>query len=296
MHIDAVFIFCEVDDFVKQHQQQWNQKLIQDSIKKRNRATSLSLSEMTTIIILFHSCGYRTFKQFYLALPLLYPGYFPKLLSYNRFIELMPKTILVLCSFLETRKGQCTGISFIDSTPIQVCKPKRMIVNKVFKGFAKKGKSTIGWFFGFKLHLVVNDQGELLSIKLTAANVDDRKPVPSLTKGLFGKLFGDKGYISKSLFNILFQNGISLYSGTRKNMKEKLISLLDKVLHRKRSIIETINDQLKNISQIEHSRHRSITGFIVNLLGALIAYTFQSKKPSIKHVFLEDSELNLVPA
>ena len=225
---------------------------------------------------------------------MLYPGYFPKLFSYNRFIELMPRTIVILCCYLESRKGQCTGISFIDSTPIQVCKSKRMNRNKVFQGFAKKGKSTIGWFFGFKLHLVVNDQGELLSIKLTAANVDDRKPVPFLAKALFGKIFGDKGYISDKLFKDLFNKGIKLFSGIRKNMKPQLLSMIDKIIHRKRSIIETINDQLKNISQIEHSRHRSIGGFITNLVGGLIAYTFQPKKPFIKHVFLEDSKLNLV--
>lgn len=144
IHIDTVRLFCEVDDFVQQHQEQSNQKLLEDSTKKRNRQTSLSLSEMATIVILFHCCGYRDFKTFYAALPVLYPGYFPKLLSYNRFIELMPRTIVVLCYYLESRKGQCTGISFIDSTPIQVCKPKRMSRNKVFQGFAKKGKSTIG--------------------------------------------------------------------------------------------------------------------------------------------------------
>lgn len=296
IHIDAVRLFCEVDDFVKQHRGRSNQKLLEDSTKKRNRKTSLSLSEMATIVILFHSCGFRNLKAFYAALPTLYPGYFPKMLSYNRFIELMPRTIIVLCRYLESRKGQCTGISFIDSTPIQVCKPKRMSRNKVFQGFAKKGKSTIGWFFGFKLHLVINDQGELLSIKLTAGNIDDRKPVPSLTKELFGKVFGDKGYISDSLFQKLFKSGITLYSGIRKNMKPKLLPMLDRMLHRKRSVIETVNDQLKNISQIEHSRHRSITGFMANLLGGLIAYTFQTKKPSIKHIFLEDAGLTLAAA
>lgn len=128
---------------------------------------------------------------------------------------------------------------------------------------------------------------------MTPANVDDRTPAPALVKGISGKLYGDKGYISKDLVETLLKQGLRLYSGIRKNMKAKLLPIIDRILHRKRSIIETINDQLKNISQIEHSRHRSLSGFMVNLLGGLIAYTFLPKKPTIKHVFLENSASRL---
>ena len=187
----------------------------------------------------------------------------------------------ILAAYLTSKFDKPTGISFIDSTPIQVCKSKRMSRNKTFKGFAKKGKSTIGWFFGFKLHLIINERGGLLSVKVTTANTDDRTPVPDMIKNIVGKLFGDKGYLSKKLSASLLEQGIYLITGIKKNMKNKLLALKDKILLRKRSIIETVNDQLKNISQIEHSRHRSVHNFIINLLSGLIAYALQPKKPRI---------------
>ena len=188
---------------------------------------------------------------------------------------------VLLCEFLNSRKGQVTGIGFLDSTRIIVCHNARINSNRVFKNLAKRGKTSVGWFYGFKLHLIVNDRGELLAFKLTAGNVDDREPVPEMTRDMWGKLFGDKGYISQKLFDLLFEQGIQLVTPIKKKMKNKLMPLMDKILLRKRWIIETLNDQLKNISQIEHTRHRSIVGFMLNLLGGLIAYTYHEKKPSL---------------
>ena len=180
--------------------------------------------------------------------------------------------------------GTCTGITFVDSTKISVCKDKRIKRNKVFKGLAEVGKSSMGWFFGFKLHLVCNDKGELLNFCLTKGNVDDRNPdvFKVLSKELFGKLYGDKGYISSTLFELLFNDGIHLITGIKSNMKNRLMSFRDRILLRKRAVIETINDELKNICQIEHSRHRGTANFIMNLLAALSAYCFFDKKPAIK--------------
>lgn len=208
--------------------------------------------------------------------------YFPRLVSYTRFVELTPLVLAPLCLYLDSRKGNITGISFVDSSAIKVCGSKRMSRNKVFKNIAKMGKSTMGWFFGFKLHLIINDIGELLSFRITVGNVDDRTPVKSMAKGLWGKLFGDKGYISGKLFDELFVSGLHLVTGIKKNMKNRLMPIMDKILLRKRSLIETVYDQLKNISQIEHTRHRSIANFMVNLVCGLIAYTWQEKKPRIK--------------
>lgn len=140
----------------------------------------------------------------------------------------------------------------------------------------------MGWFFGFKLHLVINDRGELLAVQLTPGNTDDREPVPGLTRELVGKLFGDKGYLSAELFASLWDRGLQLVTHIRRNMKNTLMPLVDKILLRKRSLIETVNDQLKNIAQIEHTRHRSPTNFLVNLIAGLIAYTYQTKKPSLR--------------
>jgi IS5 family transposase len=243
----------------------------------------LSNSEVMTICIAYHQSGYKNLKAFYLNYVIKYLSrQFPKLVSYNRFIELMQQNMQLLAGYLVSRFEDATGISYIDSTPIQVCKPKRMSRNKVFKETASKAKSTIGWFFGFKLHLIVNEQGGLLAVKFTKANLDDRKPVLDMVKNIFGKLYGDKGYISKELTAELQDKGINLITGLKKNMKNKLLTIRDKILLRKRSIIETINDQLKNISDIEHSRHRSLCNFIVNLLCGLIAYTHQPKKPTIR--------------
>ena len=139
----------------------------------------------------------------------------------------------------------------------------------------------MGWFFGFKLHLIVNEVGEILSFQITQGNVSDINPVKTLTKGLWGKLFGDRGYISSSLFEELLAKNLQLITRLRNNMKNKLMDIKDKILLRKRALIETINDQLKNISQIEHSRHRSPSNFLINLLSGLIAYCHQKKKPSL---------------
>lgn len=275
-------LFCDVDDFCLIFIPLWNITLLQQGVLQRVREPRLSMSEIMTIIIHFHQSHYRDFKTYYLEYVCKYLGAeFPNLVSYNRFIELMPRVLLPLCCYLHGRKGEVTGISFVDSTRITVCGNKRISRNQVFKEVAELGKSSMGWFFGFKLHLVVNDQGELLAFCLTPGNVDDRQPVPDLVQGFFGKLFADKGYISQALFELLFDAGIQLVTGIRKNMKNRLVPLLDKLLARKRSLIETINDQLKNISQIEHSRHRSVTNFMVNLVAGLAAYTHQEKKPAL---------------
>jgi hypothetical protein len=151
----------------------------------------------------------------------------------------------------------------------------------VFADLVGWSKDSVEWHYGFKLHLIINDRGELLAFKLTPGNTDDRAPVPDLTQDLFGRLFGDKGYISQALFEQLYQRGLQLVTRRKKNMKNRLMSLMDKILLRKRVVIESVNDQLKNISQIEHSRHRSVFNFLVNLLAGLVAYTYQPKKPSL---------------
>ena len=140
--------------------------------------------------------------------------------------------------------GECTGISFVDSTPIRVCKNKRIKRNKVFKGIAELGKSTMGFFFGFKLHLIINDKGEILNFVITQGNVDDRDPLKNerFIKSIKGKLYGYKGYLSKKLTNILFVDGLHLVTNIRNNMKNCLMKLKDKIMLRKRSVIETIND------------------------------------------------------
>jgi Transposase DDE domain len=274
-------LFCDVDDFMLSFAP--HLKAIQLAAgKQRERAGQLCASEVMTILIHFHQSHYRTFKAYYTEhVQVHLTSEFPHLVSYQRFVALMPSVLVPLLAYLQSRYGACTGISFIDSTSLEVCDPKRISQHRVFATDAKRGKTSMGWFYGFKLHLAVNDRGERLSCCLTAGNVDDRAPVPRLVKGLRGKLFGDRGYISASLTQLLFEHGLQLITKLRKNMKNHLMHLSDKLLLRKRAIIESIIDQLKNISQIEHSRHRSPTNFVVHLLAGLIAYSHQDKKPGL---------------
>jgi hypothetical protein len=275
-------LFCAVDDFWQGFAPRWEQQQLAAGSRRR-RTPHLSESEIMTILIHFHQSQYRNFKAYYLwhVLPRL-KDEFPNLVSYTRFVELMPRVLLPLLFYFLECRGQCTGISFIDSTVLEVCNTKRISRHQVFVDLAARSKSSMGWFYGFKLHLIVNDQGELLTFFLTPGNVDDREPVPEMTRDMFGMLFGDKGYISQKLFAELYERGLKLITPIRKNMKNRLVNLEEKLLLRKRSIIETINDQLKNISQIEHTRHRSVTNFLVNLVCGLIAYCHQEKKPSIE--------------
>jgi len=279
-----VELFCHVDDFCQVFMPALEDHLLASGVIQRRRSRSLCISEVMTILIHFHQSHYRDFKAYYCEHVQIHLGReFPGLVSYPRFIEFIPSVLIPLCAYLRSRCfGECTGISFIDSTPLVVCHNLRIKQHKVFAGLAQRGKSSTGWFFGFKLHLVINDRGELLNIALTPGNVDDRKPVPKLVKKLFGKLFGDKGYLSQPLFELLVETfNIQLITKLRSNMKNKLLPLADRLLLRKRSIVETIIDQLKNISQIEHSRHRSPVNFLVNVLCGLIAYCHQPKKPSL---------------
>ena len=274
--------YCDVDDFSKLFFPSWQRILLENGEIKRRRACRLSPSEVMTIIIHFHQSHYRDFKNYYLHYVCRQlKAYFPELLSYTRFLALMPSVVVPMCSYLTSKLGKPTGIQFVDSTKIEVCHIIRAKRNKVFEGVAHHGKGTMGWSYGFKLHLIINHLGEIVALKLTTGNVDDREPVSDMADSIFGKLYGDKGYISKALSGELLEKGVELITTVRKNMKKKFISLWDRALLKKRFIIETVNDQLKNISYIEHSRHRSMHGFMLNLLGGLIAYCLKEEKPSL---------------
>lgn len=277
-------LFCAVDDFCQLFEPHWHKHCLSSGTKQRNRARELALSEIMTILILFHQSHYRTFKAYYTEYVSVHlRSEFPKLVSYQRFVEFVPSALVPLLFYLHTCLGRCTGVSFVDSTKLAVCHNRRIHQHRVFRGLAERGKTSVDWFFGFKLHLVFNDCGELLTFRVTPGTIDDRAPVPQFAKRLFGKLFGDKGYLSQPLVKQLAHDfGVELITPRRKNMKPVELPLLDKLRLRKRAIVETIIDQLKNISQIEHSRHRSPVNFLVNLVCGLIAYCHQPKKPSLQ--------------
>jgi hypothetical protein len=279
-------IFVSIDDFYLQFKKEMEKHQLADINKKRNREFVMSPSEVMTIMVLFHLSNFKDMKHFYFIYVKAHlKAEFPRTVSYNRFVELMQSVIFPLAIYLKTQQmGHCTGISFVDSTPLRVCHNRRIHSHKVFSGIAKRGHCSIGWFFGFKLHLIINEKGDLLNFVITLGNVDDREPLVAgkMLKSIWGKLFGDKGYLSKQLFETLFVSGIHLITKIRNNMKNTLMNVNDKILLRKRALVESVQDELKNICQIEHSRHRSFVNFLTNLLAGLTAYTFLPKKPAIK--------------
>jgi hypothetical protein len=280
--MDILPLFCDIDDFCLLFEPAWKRHLLASGACRRRKPSALALSEVMTILVLFHLSGYRNFKAFYTEHVMKQlAGAFPRLVSYQRFVELQRDALAPLWCYLHTRFGDCTGIAFVDATTLAVCHNLRIPQHRVFWDSARRGQSSMGWFYGFKLHLVISECGELLSCYLTPGNVDDRRPVPGMVKDLWGRLFGDKGYISQPLSLLLQSQGLHLVTKLKKNMKNKFLPLYDKLLLRKRALIETVNDQLKNISQIEHTRHRSLWNFLGNVAAGLIAYTWHEKKPSL---------------
>lgn len=239
----------------------------------------MSLSEVMTIVIMFHKSKMRTFKDFYIKYVKVHlTKEFPTAVSYNRFVELQKFALMPLYIFAKLTQSVKTGIYYIDSTKLPVCNNLRIKRHRVFKGYAERGKTSTGWFFGFKLHLLINNLGEIVSFKLTPGNVDDRVALDDLTSELNGVLFGDRGYISKKHKDKLKDQGLELITKEKKGMKKVELSKDKEFLLSKRGIIETINDQLKNIFYIDHTRHRSFENFQANLLGGLIAYAFKTNK------------------
>jgi hypothetical protein len=288
-------IFCLVDDFCQEFIPQWEKIGLSAGERKRKRSGQLSESELITIYLLFQSSGHRNFKHYYKSEVLQgkLRQAFPKAISYTRFVARIPRIFIPLCAFLHSIRAEFDGIGFIDSTSIAVCHNKRTSSHAVFRDFAALGKTTKGWFYGFKLHLITNSKGQLCACKLTPGNCDDRKPVEKMTLKFRGKLFGDKGYIDQSLNQRLLERGLQLITGIRKRMKNKLMPLLDKLLLRKRSLIESTNNQLKHVFHLEHTRHRSPINGFANMIAACIAYALHPNKPALQ---LNDTDRYLLMA
>ena len=294
----VIELFCMADDFCKFFDRMVAKYTFKSAVKRSyHRNSTMSKAEIMLIMILFHDSNYRCLKHFYQERVCKHLRHlFPKVVSYNRFVELEREVAVPLALFIKkVLLGKCTGISFVDSTPLRVCRNQRIHIHKTFKGIAQRGKCSMGWFFGFKLHLICNEKGELLNFMITPGDIDDREPLKheAFMEFIYGKLVGDKGYIGKELFQRLFVNGIQLVTKLKSNMKGALMSVSDRLLLRKRAIIETVNDELKNIAQVEHSRHRCFDNFIVNMLGAIAAYCCFPKKPCINVERTLDTQLTL---
>ena len=276
-------LFCLMDDFCRRFEPAWERHRLTLGTQKRLRRSELSLSELMTLAVLFHQLRFRQFKSFYLGYACRHlRAAFPKLPSYNRCVELLPRCAVPLAVLFKALKGPCDGVSIADATALAVCDNRRIARHRVFKGSAGRGKTSMGWFYGFKLHAIINSKGELIRLKLTSGNVDDRKPMPTLCKGLFGHLFADKGYIAQWLTKELAGQAIQLITPLKKNMKTVPRTAFEKALLRRRSLIETVFDELKNLCQLEHTRHRSVSNFVVNLMAGILAYCLSDNKPTLK--------------
>ncbi len=280
-------IFYYTDEFCKLFSQEAKKSLLLDQSFKPFES-AMTLSEIMTIIIFWHHSGYKNFKAYFEKhVQVHLRNEFPNLLSYSRFIELMPHAMLPLFVFAKCLSADCTGKSFIDSTKLEVCTNQRIGSHKVFRGLADRGKTAAGWFFGFKLHLVCDEWGNIIDFTLTSGNIADNNQniVDSIVQKITGILVGDRGYIG--LFKHLFSQGIKLLHRLRSNMKNKLVSLEEKELLRRRgSIIETTIGVLKNHLSLEHSRHRSPINFLCHIFSCLISYVFFKAQKTWNSVYL----------
>ena len=291
--MNIITLFCEIDDFFLAYEKwQATHYLPKETtpLETRGCPRKLHPSEVMTLLIAFHESGYRTLKHFYQRHVCVYwRGEFPHLVSYSRFVQLQEEVLTLLTLYLSAHLGTCSGISFVDSTRLRVCDNKRISSHRVFSAAAERSKTSMGWFYGFKLHLLINDKGEILDVELTPGNTDDRRPLPKFAEGLHGSLYADRGYISKDLREMLRAQDINFVYKVRKNMDPLELSVSDEVLLKKRMLIESVIKILKTQTQVEHTRHRSYVNFQVNVISALIAYQLLENKPSLKFIDVQQS-------
>ena len=281
MAVDITALYCCLDDFCKAFAD-WEAHRLIPSTTTRQRAGKLSRSEMLFIVVLFHLSPYKHFKAFYLyGIRHQHRACFGDLPHYDRFVSLMPRLFTPLMVLLHSLGGEPTGIYCADSTKLAVCHNRRIHRHKVFAGLAARGKTSMGWFFGLKLHFVINHKGQVMALRITPGNKADSTVLDEITRHLVGQLYADKGYIGHELFRQLWQRGLHLITGIRRNMRNYLMPLADKIMLRKRFVIETVLDILKSEMGLEHSRHRAPVNAMVHVLSCLVAYAFRPGKPSI---------------
>jgi len=289
MNIDYDTLFCLVDDFCKGFEPWYRKQLLTDGKAKRNRSGHLTLAETLTILIAYHQSGMACFKYFYLRLFNFHQKLFPKLVHYARFVKLIKRAFPALVCLLKSLQGEITEYLFIDSTPMAVCHNLREKKHKTFKGLAAKGKTSPGWFFGMKLHMIFNIKGEIVRLTITPGNVNDRTPVSQMVKDITATLIGDKGYLSKKLFQELFEGGVTLITKIKKNMKNCLMKMADKLMLLRRFFVETIFSSMKSLGVLIHHRHRCPINAFAHLFAGLINYQLRTDKPSLQTL------TNLIP-
>lgn len=216
------------------------EELVRELLGSRGPSPKMTIAELMAILVYYKQCNkYKNFKQYFYDLQRTRKNMFPNLLSYGRFINWLPRLKNIFRALAKLTCGAPTGVSFIDSTTLAVCKNSRIKRNKVFKNEAKLGWTWQGPFFGFKIHIVVNEHGEMLNFKETTGNTDDRKPVIELCENIKGNLYADRGYICKNLAADLSENGTFIWTKPKKNMKGKHIPAIHQEMLNKRRHIES---------------------------------------------------------
>lgn len=279
-------IYVDVDDFCKAKMPLIAKALHHCGLYKKLHPSQLTLAEVMTILIYYQLSPYKNFKAYYTRHVLTdLRRDFPDLVSYDRFVALIPRTLIALMLYLAYRCSRSvrTGLYYIDSTSLAACHPKRAHQHRTLKGFAAWGRSSTGWFFGLKAHLVINHLGQLVHVCITNGSTHDAhaKVLFSLTKDLVGWVFGDKGYllnVDKQAF--VEREGQLIWAAKPRRPKQALNwPVTAKKWAKKRSLIETVIGQNKAVCDLEHSRHRSVTNAFVNIYASLIAYSFYERKP-----------------
>lgn len=274
-------IFVSVDDFC----QVLDQYLDEHDLEGPVFEGVMIPSEILTIVIFYHYSGYKCFQYYFENMVQQeLRDFFPRQVSYKRFLTLIGRCQIHLFLFLKWQcaQSQLTGTYFVDSKKLPVCHNRRIHNHKVFKGMAQRGKTSTGWFFGFKIHLAINNLGEVMNFEFSTANITDNNSdlLRNLLKDLKGNCYGDKGYLTK-IFAEFFEQGLKIISKVRQNMKNKLMPLHERFWLAKRAVIESVFDILMTVFDIDHTRHRSPHNAFAHMLGALIAYGFMEEKPSV---------------
>ena len=268
-------IFCIVDDFCKKFEPYFKNQLKKDGFLKRDRKSQTTLSEDLTIVIFYQFSGIKNFKTFFYAFKKNFISEFPQLCSYNRFIEKKQRLLFPLYTLSECVKGECTGVSYIDSTALPVCHNKRIHTHKVFQKIAKRGKTTMGYFYGFKVHLVLNHTGHIINYSLSSGELHDLHKTFELLKNLWGSAYGDKGYVSSEIFENLRLFKVNIMTYLKKNMKkmrEKLVPFQDAINLRNRGVVENTIKGLKIKYSMQQTRSRSVINYFVNIIGSICAH------------------------
>jgi hypothetical protein len=276
-----ITLYCIIDDFINTLvKTDDGHKMLSEWKAKRGPQRRLSLSEVLTLNILRFSFHVNDLKAFVRLSNSAYKSYFPQLTNYENFLKAtnrsFPFFVLLLKYLLElNRLVSKDGVYFFDSTALSVCYNWNIATHKVTKDFAARGKTSKGWFFGFKLHGACDSKGNLVSLRFSPGNEHDSRHAEYLTEGLGGLFVGDAGYLLKQeVFQRLFEKHKRILAASRKNMK-RLMTQEQGIMLSKRSAIETVWGVLQERYGLVYHLARNMTGLFRHYCCSLVSFLMQ---------------------